>query len=73
MTTKAMEDFLDHAMRAKAKVDLRTKSGFAFTGVAITDVQGGSCEVKQTENHTARLYVLVIDSIEWAVRSRRQT
>jgi hypothetical protein len=72
MLRTAIEQFLDHACAQQTRVDLRTKSGFMFDHVTITDVQDGACELKQVENHTARLYVLVIDQIEWAVRSRVQ-
>jgi len=68
----AIEQFLIHACKREVKVDLRTKSGFMFERAVVTQVQDGAAEVKQIENRVARLYVLVIDQIEWAVRSRNQ-
>lgn len=68
----AVEQFLMHACRVGDKVDLRTKSGYLFSAVSITQVQDGAAEVKSVESRVARLYVLVVDQIEWAVRSRSQ-
>lgn len=68
----AIEQFLMFACKNEAKVDLRTRSGFMFEKVGVSHIQDGAAELKQVENRVVRLYVLAIDQIEWAVRSRVQ-
>lgn len=65
----AVSQFLEHACRVGAPVDLRTKSGYQFQGVLVTAVQDGAAEIREVVNRKVRLYVLVVDQIEWAVRT----
>lgn len=69
----AIEQFLMTARKSEVKVDIRTRSGFMFEQAQITHVQDGAVEIRKVEQRVARLYVLVMDQIEWAVRSRVQS
>jgi hypothetical protein len=74
---EAIEQFLAHALREAEVIDLRTKSGYLFQQVYATRLQDGAVEVSACEaaldntgvGEVTRLYVLVVNEIEWAVRS----
>lgn len=68
--TTAIEAFLSYACVHKEVVDLRTKSGYTFEKATVNHTQGDAVELAVTERLVTRLYVLVTDQIEWAVRSR---
>lgn len=65
----AMREFLLTAERESEVINIRTNSGYMFYDVRVNAMRDGCVEIVAVENESNRFYVVVVDQIEWSVRS----